>query len=196
MKNFSVRIRNRPFLPVAGVGSGTSDVWSRAQKSGGSATLLYTIWLLCTSMNDIRGVFDSKPEKLITFFVLFYSLLYFLTFLRIVPFQLCKLFAALIPLPERGGKHFLGDGSGDPNPGGIEAVGGSHLPIQGLLHMGKQQEACLYQFRWIGWVFHDLDVSGGEPISNYSIILNSRVIPVENKAFIILPGPFMLQFIE
>ena len=102
----------------------------------------------------------------------------------------------LIPLPESGGEHFFGDGSGDPNPGGIEAVGGSHLPIQGLLHMEEQEEACLYQFWWLGWVFHDQDVGGGEPISNYSIILNRRVIPVENKAFIIQPGPFMPQFAE
>ena len=77
---------------------------------------------------------------------MFYSLLYFITFLHLVPLQLCTHFAALIPPPESGGEHFFGDGSGDPNPGGIEAVGGSHLPIQGLLHMGEQEEACLYQF--------------------------------------------------
>ena len=44
---------------------------------------------------------------------------------------------ALIPFPELGGLQFLGDGGGDPAPGGFQAVGGESAPCQGLLHVGE-----------------------------------------------------------
>ena len=76
----------------------------------------------------------------------------------------------LISRPERGGKRLFGDGGGDPNPGGLEAVSSLsvHSHSQGLLHVGHQEDVYWCPTIHIGPVFQALDSVGGEPIADYS----------------------------
>ena len=46
----------------------------------------------------------------------------------------------LISRPERSSKRLFGDGGGDPNPGGLEAVSSLSVHSQGLLHVGHQED--------------------------------------------------------
>ena len=74
----------------------------------------------------------------------------------------------LISRPERGGKRLFGDGGGDPNPGGLEAVSSLSVHSQGLLHVGHQEDVYWCPTIHIGPVFQALDSVGGEPIADYS----------------------------
>ena len=74
----------------------------------------------------------------------------------------------LISRPKRGGKRLFGDGGGDPNPGGLEAVSSLSVHSQGLLHVGHKEDVYWCPTIHIGPVFQALDSVGGEPIADYS----------------------------
>ena len=97
-------------------------------------------------IKDVRGVFASKPEKLNNFFCFVLQSTLFHNFSPHSSPSALYTFCSAHTTAGKRRQTLFGDGSGDPNPGSIEAVGGSHLPIQCLLHMGEQEEACLYQF--------------------------------------------------
>ena len=102
-----------------------------------------------------------------------------------------------VPPPFGGGERFFSDGGGDPTPGGIEAVGGSSVPLQGLLHTWEQEEVHRCQIQRIEQLLPGLDGDGGEPNSDYSSRVNSRFIPVENVALPSQPiGLFCLNLLK
>ena len=78
---------------------------------GGHRTDTYSTYMVC--------LFQNWTDE-INFFFRFYSILY--------NSPLTLYFFSLL-LPPSSGGHFFGNGGGDPTPGGIEAVGGSSVPI-------------------------------------------------------------------
>ena len=89
----------------------------------------------------------------------------------------------LISHPERSGKRLFGDGGGDPNPGGLEAVSGLSVHSQGLLHVGEQEDVCRCPIRHIGPVFQVLDSVGGEPIADYGRNLRKNIKNPSGRLF-------------
>ena len=55
----------------------------------------------------------------------------------------------LILLPEGGGQCLFGDGGGDPNLFGFQALSSQSARSQGLRFVGEQEEVCRGQIRHI-----------------------------------------------
>ena len=55
----------------------------------------------------------------------------------------------LILFPEGGGQRLFGDGGGDPNPVGFQALSSQSTRSQGLLYVEEQEEVCRCQISHI-----------------------------------------------
>jgi hypothetical protein len=100
--------------------------------------------------------------------------------------------AALIPLPEGGGKLFGGDTSRDSFPLLLEGAVVEGDTCELVLHMPKQEDVRRRQIRWIGRVAEDLDAMGCETILD-DAGMNRGIVPIEKSTCSTNTGLFFLK---